>query len=106
MGTTHVFSHSIKNPASRALSEIGDLGLMMKTFEDVSGLKVSSLDSVVYELTATKIFFHLFPRQYWQLDEKHDRLISQVLGQVICPRHLLDTFSPQSGNLGTDVVWA
>ena len=55
VGMTHLFSHSIKNTASRALSEIEILAWWWKLSNIVSGLKVYSLDSVVYELITTKI---------------------------------------------------
>ena len=57
VGTTHCFNHNIRNPANKALSEIGILAWWWKLSKTMSGLKMSSFDSIVYEVTDLEIFF-------------------------------------------------
>jgi len=50
VGTIHRFNDIIKNPASKALSEIRTLAWWWKLSKTISRLKVSLFDSMVYEL--------------------------------------------------------
>jgi len=60
VGTTHRFSNNMRKPANRARSDIRTLAWWWKLSKIMSHLKVSSLDSVVYELVDALILSIIF----------------------------------------------